>query len=155
MASRQYYFKCYIEGTVDFIFGSSTCLFDSCIIYGKGNGYYTAASTLENIQFGYVFLHCTLTGNAPANSFYLGRPWRPYAKVVFLECELSKMVKSEGWHNWDKAENEKTAFYAEYNNHGEGAATDHRVPWCHQLTAAEAKEYTIKNIFSGWDPVGK
>ena len=155
MESRQYYFKCYIEGTVDFIFGSSTCLFDSCVIYAKGNGYYTAASTPENKQFGYVFHHCTITGNAPPNSFYLGRPWRPYAKVVFMECDLSNIVKSEGWHNWDKTENEKTAFYAEYNNHGEGASTNQRVNWSHQLTATEAATYTIKNVLSGWNPFDK
>ncbi|HUP13362.1 MAG TPA: pectinesterase family protein, partial [Niastella sp.] len=151
--SRQYYLKCYIEGTVDFIFGASTCVFDSCVIYGKENGFYTAASTPAGKTFGYVFRHCTITGNAPANSFYLGRPWRPDAKVVFMECDLGNMVKPEGWHNWDKAENEKTAYYAEYNNSGKGAATDKRVLWSHVLTLEEAKAYSIENIFSGWHPL--
>ncbi|MCS3794822.1 pectinesterase family protein [Niastella sp. OAS944] len=150
--SRQYYLKCYIEGTVDFIFGASTCLFDSCVIYGKTNGFYTAASTPADKKFGYVFRHCNITGNAPASSFYLGRPWRPYAKVVFIESELSNMVKPEGWHNWDKAENEKTTYYAEYNNRGKGAVTSGRVPWSHVLSAEEAKDYTIENILSGWKP---
>ncbi|MBE7171666.1 MAG: pectin esterase [Williamsia sp.] len=150
--SRQYYSDCYIEGTVDFIFGSSTALFDSCTIYGKTAGFYTAASTPQGKQFGYVFLHCNITGNAPANTFLLGRPWRPYARTVFIRCTLGNQVKSEGWSNWSKPENEATAFYAEYKNQGEGAATDKRLGWSHQLTEAQAGEYTIAHIFSGWNP---
>jgi pectinesterase len=151
--SRQYYFKCYIEGTVDFIFGASTCLFDSCTIYGKKGGYYTAASTLEGKNYGYVFLHCNITGDAPAHSFDLGKPWRPFAKTVFIECAMDSMVSPAGWNNWGKADNERTTFYAEYGNKGVGAATANRVSWAHQLTQEQAKQYTIANIFSGWNPL--
>jgi pectinesterase len=150
--SRQYYFKCYITGTVDFIFGAATALFDSCIIYGKGAGYYTAASTPANKKFGYVFKNCLVTGDAPANSFYLGRPWRPDARTVFIHCRLDKQVRSEGWHNWGKKENEQTSFYAEYKNSGLGAQKETRVSWSHQLSRRESKAYSIVNIFDGWDP---
>lgn len=150
--SRQYYYKCYIEGTVDFIFGASTALFNNCTINGKRGGYYTAASTSPNKKFGYVFMSCNITGDASANSYYLGRPWKPAAKTVFINCRLSNLVKPEGWHNWGKVENEKTAYYAEYKNQGEGSSTSGRVPWSHQLTEEEAKEYTINNILSGWNP---
>lgn len=153
--SRQYYYRCYIEGTVDFIFGSSTALFESCIIMGKKGGYYTAASTPENKAFGYVFMNCTLAGDAPAGSYYLGRPWKPAARTVFINCNIDATVKPEGWHNWGKADNERTAFYAEYNNHGNGAATEKRVSWSHRLTPEEAKTYTPVNILSGWDPAAK
>lgn len=150
--SRQYYYKCYIEGTVDFIFGAATALFEDCIVYGKRGGFYTAASTPENNKFGYVFIHCKITGDAPANSFYLGRPWRPYAKTVYIKCELNRQVTAEGWNNWSNAANEKTAYYAEYDNHGEGASTSGRVSWSHQLTPEEAKQYTINNVLSNWNP---
>lgn len=150
--SRQYYNHCYIEGTVDFIFGSSTAVFDSCTIFGKRGGFYTAASTPQGKKYGYVFRYCTITGNAPAASFYLGRPWRPYAKTVFLYCDLGKQVIKEGWNNWSNAANEKTAYYAEYKNKGEGSAVSARVSWSHQLTDEEAKEYNLKNIFGDWDP---
>lgn len=150
--SRQYYYKCYIEGTVDFIFGAATCLFDSCTIYGKRGGYFTAASTPENKKFGYVFLNCRITGDAPPNSYFLGRPWRPFAKVVFIGCDMGNMVKPGGWHNWGKESNEKTAFYAEYNNHGEGSATANRVSWSHVLNGEEAARYFTTNILSGWKP---
>jgi pectin methylesterase-like acyl-CoA thioesterase/pectate lyase len=148
--SRQYYRHCYIEGTVDFIFGASTALFDSCTIYGKRGGYYTAASTPEGKDFGYVFLNCNIEGDAPASSYYLGRPWRPWAKTVFIGCLIARTVTPQGWHNWGKAED--NVFYAEYNNRGEGALTSGRVGWSHQLTEEEAQKYTIKNVLSGWLP---
>jgi pectinesterase len=150
--SRQYYYKCYIEGTVDFIFGASTAMFDYCTIFGKSGGFYTAASTPENKKFGYVFSNCNITGEAPPNSFYLGRPWRPTAKTVFLNCTISKLVKPEGWHNWGKVDNETTAYYAEFNNKGVSASTNKRVSWAHTLSPKEAKEYTINTIFNGWKP---
>ncbi|KAA8481409.1 pectinesterase [Arcticibacter tournemirensis] len=150
--SRQYYTDCYIEGTVDFIFGSSTAVFNNCDIFCKKQGYVTAASTPDSTKYGYVFLNCRIKGDAPENSFYLGRPWRPYAKVVFINCELGKHIKPEGWNNWGKESNEKTAYYAEYNNKGEGFKPKHRVSWSHQLTKEGAREYTIEKIFRGWNP---
>lgn len=150
--SRQYYTDCYIEGTVDFIFGSSTAVFNNCDIFCKKQGYVTAASTPDSTKYGYVFLNCRIKGDAPENSFYLGRPWRPYAKVVFINCELGKHIKPEGWNNWGKESNEKTAYYAEYRNKGEGFKPIQRVRWSHQLTKEEAREYTIEKIFRGWNP---
>lgn len=148
--SRQYYNHCYIEGTVDFIFGASTAVFDSCTIYCKKGGYVTAASTPEQKKYGYVFRHCTVTGSAEAGTYYLGRPWRPFAKTVFIDCALGKQIRPAGWDNWGKAENEKTVYYAEYNNTGEGAATGQRVKWAHQLTDAEAGNYTLAHVFGDW-----
>jgi pectinesterase len=151
--SRQYFRQCYIEGTVDFIFGSSTAVFDSCTIFGKRGGYFTAASTPEGKTFGYVFLNCRITGDAPEGSYYLGRPWRPFAKTVFINCNIDKIVKPEGWHNWNKPEAEKTIFYAEYKNHGSGADPTRRVSWSHQLTDEQRKKYTTANIFGDWNPL--
>lgn len=147
--SRQYYKNCYIEGTVDFIFGWSTAVFDSCTIFCKDHGYITAPSTNENTQFGFVFLNCKITGNASEASFYLGRPWRPHGKAVFIACEMGPHIKPEGWHNWGKPENEKTAFFAEYKNNGPGARGK-RVEWSHQLTEDEVHEYSIQNILGEW-----
>jgi pectinesterase len=152
--TRQYFKDCYIEGTTDFIFGPATCVFKDCEIFCKKGGMYiTAASTPDSIQYGYVFLHCKITGSAPDNSYYLGRPWRPYAKVVFIACDLGKHIRPEGWHNWGKAENEKTAYYAEYKNHGEGYEPGKRVVWAHQLTRKESKKYNLKKMFRGWNPL--
>lgn len=143
--SRQYYHNCYIEGTVDFIFGSSTAWFEECEIYCKGNGYITAASTPQEQPFGYVFNRCRISGDT-AKSFYLGRPWRPYAKVLFMECELGDVIHPEGWNNWGDPSNETTAFYGEYRNRGAGAATGQRLKWSHQLTPAEAATITKEAV---------
>lgn len=149
--SRQYYKDCYIEGTVDFIFGWSTAVFDHCTIFcKKPGGYVTAASTPETTAHGFVFLDCKVTGDAPEGSFYLGRPWRPWAKTVFIRCYLDKQIKKEGWHNWDKPDAEKTAYYAEYASSGPGAASTTRVPWAHTLTGAEAAAYTVEAILGDW-----
>jgi pectinesterase len=149
--SRQYYKNCYIEGTVDFILGWSTAVFEDCTIFcKKGGGYVTAASTLETTPHGFIFIRCTITGDAPEHSFYLGRPWRPFARTVFIDCEMGNHIRPEGWHNWSKPEAEKTSFYAEYGSRGEGGKTEKRVRWAHLLTAEEAKQYTLSSIFGDW-----
>jgi pectinesterase len=151
--SHQYYKDCYIEGTTDFIFGAATALFDSCNIFCKKGGLYiAAASTLDTTSYGYVFLRCRISGSAPDNTFALGRPWRPYAKTVYLYCDLSNIILPAGWDNWRNAENEKTAYYAEYKNTGPGYQPDKRVGWAHQLTGDEAKLYTKQLILNGWEP---
>ena len=152
--SRQYYKHCYIEGTVDFIFGWSTAVFDSCRIFCKAPGYVTAASTEEQTKVGFVFLYCSISGNTPDHSVYLGRPWRPYAKTVFIGCELGSVIRPEGWHNWDKVENEQTAYFAEYQNLGPGALPGSRVKWSHLLTKEEAEKYTLSALFGDWNPYG-
>ncbi|QMU27095.1 pectinesterase family protein [Adhaeribacter radiodurans] len=150
--SRQYYKNCYIEGTVDFIFGWSTAFFEDCQIFCKQTGFVTAAATMEGAKFGYVFKNCTITGSAIENSFYLGRPWRPHAQTVFIQCQLGKQINPEGWHNWDKPKAEKLAFYAEYQNTGPGANPETRVKWSKQLTDEEAKEYTREKVLGDWTP---
>lgn len=150
--ARQYFVNCYIEGTTDFIFGNATAVFQNCTIKSLVESFITAASTTQQQQFGYVFQHCKLIADPQVKRTYLGRPWRAYAKVVFMDCEMDSNIRPEGWHNWGKVENESTAFYAEYNNTGAGSNTDKRVGWSHVLSKNEAKQYTIGNIFKGWKP---
>lgn len=150
--SRQYYYKCYIEGTVDFIFGASTAVFNDCEIFCKKAGYITASSAPDSVKYGYVFMNCRIVGDAPENSYFLGRPWRPYAKAVFLNCNLGKMIKAEGWDNWGKESNQQTAYYAEYKSTGPGANPRARVKWSHQLDEKALQEYTLEKILNGWNP---
>lgn len=147
---------CYIDGTTDFIFGPSTALFEDCIIHSKRNSYVTAASTPKEAKYGYVFKHCKLTAEPGVDKVYLGRPWRPYAYTLFIECELGKHIVSAGWHNWGKQSNEETARYMEYKNTGEGANASERVAWSKQLTKKEAEAVTVDAIFrtqSNWNPI--
>lgn len=151
-SSRQYYENCHIEGTTDFIFGPATAVFKNCTIKSLTNSYITAASTPKWKSFGYVFFDCKLIANEEAQKVFLGRPWRANARTVFLNCEMGKQIRPEGWDNWRNPENEKTAFYAEYNCKGEGAARDKRVTWSKELTKKEAREYTLDKIFAGTTP---
>jgi len=154
--TRLYFKDCYIDGTTDFIFGPSTALFEDCIIHSKRNSYVTAASTPKEAKYGYVFKHCKLTAEPGVDKVYLGRPWRPYAYTLFIECELGKHIVSAGWHNWGKQSNEETARYMEYKNTGEGANASERVAWSKQLTKKEAEAVTVDVIFrtqSNWNPI--
>lgn len=153
---RQYFENCYIEGTTDFIFGPSTSWFENCEIYCKKKSYITAASTPQNIGYGYVFNNCTIRTADDVNLVYLGRPWRAYAMTLFMNCNLPKGINPEGWDNWRNPENEKTSRYMEYNNKGDGANTSGRVKWAKVLTKEQAKEYTVENVMKGcdnWNPL--
>ena len=140
--ARLFFDNCYIEGTVDFIFGSATALFNNCRLHGKSNSYITAASTARENPVGYVFHRCKVTTAPEVTKVYLGRPWRPYASTFFIDCELPVSIHPEGWHNWRDPENEKTARYGEYGCHGEGADTSRRVKWETKLTPDEASRLT-------------
>lgn len=152
---RQYFENCYITGHVDFIFGGATAFFEHCHIHIRGNGYITAASTPDNHPYGYVFSHCRITAETPELQTYLGRPWRAYAAVTFLNTEMSSVVRPVGWHNWDFPDREKTSRYAEFNSTGAGANPSARVKWARQLSKAEARGITLEKVLGGvdgWNP---
>ncbi len=151
---RQYYKDCYIEGTVDFIFGWSLAIFDNCHIHSLSDGYVTAPSTLKEQTYGYIFYDCRLTASEGVDNVFLSRPWRPYGKTVYIRCELGGHINPAGWDNWGKKSNEKTAYYAEYQSTGEGAAPASRAGFSHQLKSL--KKYDMESILAGedgWNPV--
>jgi pectinesterase len=148
--SNQLFIDCIIEGTTDFIFGSATAVFSNCKIISRNDSYITAASTNEGKPFGFVFMNCKLSALEEVQSVYLGRPWRPYAKTVFMHCDLGKHIHPEGWKEWSNVGNESATFYAEYKNTGEGSKTENRVSWSHQLSDAVAANYTPVNILGTW-----
>ncbi len=145
--TRLWFQDCYIEGTTDFIFGPSTVWFENCSIHSKANSYITAASTPQDQAYGYIFRHCTLTADVDVTKVYLGRPWRPYAHTLFMECEMGSHILPEGWHNWKNPANEQTARYEEYANTGAGASTAGRAAWSRQLTKKEAVKITPAAVF--------
>lgn len=144
---KQYFKDCYIEGSTDFIFGEATALFEGCTIHSKADSFITAASTPENQNYGYVFRNCKLTADENVTKVYLGRPWRKYAKTVFINCDMGKHILPKGWHNWNKKEAEEKVFYAEFNSIGQGANTEKRVSWSNELKKNQVKKYTHENIF--------
>jgi pectinesterase len=152
---RQYFVDSYIEGAVDFIFGGSAAFFENCHIHVKGNGYITAASTPRDQKYGYVFSHCRITGESPAVNTDLGRPWRDYGAVIFLDTEMAGNIRPAGWNNWSQPAREKTARYAEYGSTGPGANPQARVSWARQLAGDDARAITIEEVLGGtdgWNP---
>ena len=146
---RHFFKDCYIEGHVDFIFGNASAVFEDCTIHSKGKGYVTAhyrTSSEENT--GFVFLRCRLTGQDTESGVYLGRPWRPYARVVFVDCWLGGHIKPEGWDNWKDPAREKTAWFGEYKSKGPGANPAGRVTWSRQLNDSEAKLFSRDRFLS-------
>ena len=153
---RQYFADCYINGHADFIFGAATAWFERCQICSRGaGGYLTAASTPADQPYGFVFSHCQITGENPATLTYLDRPWRIYASTIYLNTEMSAVVRPEGWNDWKKPETHHTARYAEFNSTGPGANPAARADWAKQLTADEAAAITSAKVLGGsdgWNP---
>jgi pectinesterase len=149
---RSYFRDCLIEGSVDFIFGEGTALFENCEIKSLANGFVTAASTPQGAEFGFVFNRCQLTAAEGVDEVYLGRPWRQYAKTVFINSKLGRHILPAGWDHWGLETNKQTTFYAEYANTGLGAHAGDRVPWSKKLSGDQARQYTVENIFRGWQP---
>jgi pectinesterase len=150
---RIYLHECYIEGRVDFVFGSATAVFEKCHLHATDGGVMTAASTKPHTPFGLVFLKCKVT--CKEDRSYLGAPWHAGAATAFIECELGENLWPQGWTEWRGEEHHKSARFVEYKNTGPGAHPDKRPAWTRQLTDAEAKSYTVKNILGGtdgWNP---
>jgi pectinesterase len=158
---RQYYSDCYIEGHVDFIFGDAKAVFENCEIHSIPHipgGYLTAQSnTRQGQDAGYVFNHCKITADEGAGDVYLGRPWRDYSTVIFMNTNIEAPIMAAGWSDWKSAPQPRlpTATYAEFNSTGPGANPKTREPYSKQLTAEEAKKYETKAYLEGtdnWDP---
>lgn len=142
---HQYFSDCYIAGHVDFIFGAATAWFERCRIHCLRTGYITAASTPADQPYGFVFSNCQVTGE-PGVKTFLGRPWRIHASVTWLNCEMSGVVRPEGWFDWKKPESHATVRYGEFDSTGPGGNSSARVAWSKQLSADEAKTLTVERV---------
>jgi pectin methylesterase-like acyl-CoA thioesterase len=166
---RQYYVDSYIRGGVDFIFGNATAVFDHSTIEEIRPGYLTAQSrTSPDQTTGYVIANSKITrsiclGGEPECraaadfNFYLGRPWRPFSRVIVMNTELPNTLNAEGWSIWNKTDTfPPKAYYAEFHNSGAGADLGKRPSWSHQLTADQAKQYEPRSFLKGgdnWNPI--
>lgn len=154
--ARQYFSRCFIAGNVDFIFGDGVTYFDHCEIHVRPHS--EAMLTAQSKRYPgedslYVFNHCKVTADPGARRIYLGRPWRPYAAVVFLNTNLAAPIEPAGWREWHPGQTDRlaTAFYAEYRSFGPGADAAAREPQSHQLTPAQARAYGLERVLGGAD----
>jgi pectinesterase len=155
-ASRQYFADCYIEGHVDFIFGDAKAVFERCELHGMVHSMvtFTAQSRLKPEEdSGYVFRDCTVTADAGALDILLGRPWRAYSTVVWINTDFKAPLDPAGWKEWDGKL--ATSDYEEFNPHGLAGDVSKRIAPSKQLTAAEIGKYATKTWLAGsdgWDP---
>ncbi len=159
-ATRQYFADCYIEGNIDFIFGDAKAFFDHCEIHSTAHqgGYITAQGKHHAEQdSGFVFRDCNLTAEAGVSDVFLGRPWRAYASVVFLDSTMGAHISPKGWREWHPGETNfmDSVFYAEYGSKGPGGSRHGRDPHTRLLTAREAEKFLPAAFLAGtdeWEP---
>jgi pectinesterase len=140
---RHYFRDCYIEGSVDFIFGNGQVLLEHCHIHCKSNGFITAQQHRNaNETTGFVFLTCVITGTGSGAPYmHLGRPWAPCARVIFAYTWMDTCILPVGWNNWNDRANEKTACYVEYKCSGPGSNKSQRCSWARQLQDSDAAQF--------------
>ncbi|KAJ1393563.1 Pectinesterase, catalytic [Sesbania bispinosa] len=146
---RHYYKDCYIEGSVDFIFGNGLSLFEGCHVHAiaQNTGALTAQgrnSLLEDT--GFSFVHCKVTGSG---ALYLGRAWGPFSRVVFAYTYMDNIIIPKGWYNWGDPNREMTVFYGQYKCTGPGSSFAGRVSWSRELTDEEAKPFISLSYIDG------
>ena len=167
-AGRQYYVDSYIEGGVDYIFGDATAVFDRCELHSNGPGAITAQSrTRADETTGYVILnsHVTATldhSNPKPTAITLGRPWRPYARTVFIATDMPADLNPLGFTKWSHRESETTAWYGEANSTGPGATPEllaQRSDWAPQASPPPKSNPSSPSPFlSGkdhWNPINE
>lgn len=153
-SGTQYYRNCHIQGTVDFIFGAATAVFDNNTIHSVGGGSaLTAPSTEQTVAYGLVFLggKVTAASSVAKGSVALGRNWRPYGAATYIRTELGQHISAVGWVKMSENTLD-TARFSEYLTTGTGSNPSARAPQSKQLTTAQAATYTISNIFGSWTP---
>ncbi|RMZ28394.1 hypothetical protein D0859_07518 [Hortaea werneckii] len=125
----QLYARCYIEGATDFIFGQrAAAWFDGCDIrvLEASLGFITASGRSSNDTSYYVINNSTVAAadgaDVPSGAYYLGRPWREYARVVFQGTSLSEVINPAGWSVWSSTDPQTDhVTFAEYKNSGAGS----------------------------------
>ncbi|KAL1559340.1 pectinesterase [Salvia divinorum] len=151
---RHFFKDCYIEGTVDFIFGSGTSIYMNSeihVIPGDPIAFITAqARSSDKEATGFVFVHCSVTGSG--QTAYLGRSWFPYGRVIFVNTFLSDVVNPQGWSDKMDPRNDRTSFFGEFKNEGPGSNFDKRVTFAKQLSEEEAKPFITLDFIdaSSW-----
>lgn len=167
LSSRQFYRECKIYGTVDFIFGNAIAVFQNCELVARVgleqqvNTYTAQGRKLSADVSGFAFQNCTLRGDTSSSlqnatysvSTYLGRPWKAFSRVVFMQSEMQGLVQPQGWTPWNASNPfTDTLFYGEFQNRGSGSSTALRVPWpgVHpNMTQDQAAQFTVDNFIAG------
>jgi pectinesterase len=152
--TRAYFEDCYIAGHVDFIFGNAKAFFRKCQLHGEEHEsvMYTAQSrNAPDEDSAFVFEDCRLTVDGDAHNISLGRPWRDYASVVFLEPTIDVPLAPGGFTEWTPGKTNKlpTTAYAVYAPRGTGAKTLKLIDEGTMLDRQSARQWRLQSFFKG------
>ncbi|XP_047335195.1 probable pectinesterase 53 [Impatiens glandulifera] len=146
---RHYFKNCYIEGSVDFIFGNGLSMYEGCHLHANANtfGSLTAQKRESYLEeTGFSFVGCKVTGSG---ALYLGRAWGSFSTVVFAYTYMDKIIVPRGWYNWGDKNRELTVFYGQFKCSGPGANYGGRVSWSRELTQQEASPFVSLDFIDG------
>ncbi|KAF5945940.1 hypothetical protein HYC85_016168 [Camellia sinensis] len=174
---RQFYRQCDVYGTVDFIFGNAATVLQDCNLYprlpllGQSNTITAQGKTDINQNTGTSIHNCSITAaqdlassNGTTQTF-LGRPWKLYSSVVYMQSFMDYLINPAGWAPWSGDFALNTSYYAEYNNYGPGSNTSNRAatldqedmvidesnsgePWVQGLMEGEYSDLSVEEPLS-------
>ncbi|KAJ4815953.1 Pectinesterase [Rhynchospora pubera] len=156
---RHYFKECFIQGSIDFIFGDATSFYEDCSIISIAasmqpgarfiDGVITAQGRLNGIEgTGFAFVNCSIGGTG---QIWLGRAWQSYSRVIFAFTSMSDIISPEGWNDWNDTSRDQTIFYGEYKCTGLGANMTYRAPYVHKLNDTEAAPFLNTSFIDGDD----
>ncbi|KAJ8443630.1 hypothetical protein Cgig2_019612 [Carnegiea gigantea] len=146
---RHYFTDCYIQGSVDFIFGNGLSLYHACHLHAVTNTYGAlTAQRRESFleETGFSFVNCKVTGSGV---LYLGRAWGTFSRVVFAFTYMDRIISPDGWYDWGDKNRDMTVFYGQYKCSGPGADYGKRVKWSRELTSQEAQPFITLDFIGG------
>ena len=157
---RQFFRECDIYGTIDFVFGNSAAVLQSCNLYARrplpnqSNIYTAQGRTAPNQNTGISIHKCRIAAASDLGDtkVYLGRPWKKYSRTIVMESSLDRSIAAAGWLEWSGQFALNTLYYGEYGNSGPGAGTSGRVKWAGvhtSLSTMDATRFTVRDFILG------
>ncbi len=157
-SGRLYAKNCYIEGNVDFIWGTGAAYFDSCEIKTVVRSGYNVQARNAAGAYGYVFVDSKLTSDPGITGSTLGRidaSVYPGSQVAYVNCQMGSHISPAGWTITGGFASSSLRFW-EYQStdlSGNRLDTSQRIAGSSQINASQAaalRDPTM--VLGGWQP---
>ncbi|KHN23852.1 Pectinesterase QRT1 [Glycine soja] len=144
-----YFYRSYIQGSVDFICGNAKSLFHECVLDSVAEFWGAIAAHHRDSadeDTGFSFVNCTIKGSG---SVFLGRAWGKYAATTYSFCDMDHVILPLGWSDWGDPSRQGTAMFGEYECSGKGSNRTERVEWSKALSSEEAMPFLSRDYIYG------